>query len=242
MSLIWALAGERGISEESTGANPPRGAPIRLESAEHNRESDRDVDPALIGKRKKSAQSAGLDLTQVVALDVETTGLSPKNDRVVELALVGLNADGQVDWTWHSLFDPGCPIPSEASAIHGIDNSRVKGAPAFAERAGAIAKMLENGVLLAHNLNFDIGFLRAEFQRSGKRLPARRGIDTLKISRRADKGERSHTLTSACKRYRVRLDKAHQATTDTVAAAQLLVAMRDRHGNRSNLFTPSNLS
>ncbi len=201
---------------------------------------------AIFGKREllevaAEPQGPGLDLAEVVAIDVETTGLSAKTDRVVELALAGVSSEGEVIWTWHSLFDPGRPIPRDASAIHGISDDRVKGAPAFAEKAGEISAKIEQKILLAHNLKFDVGFLREELKRCGRSLPASQGIDTLKISRRVDRGKKSHRLGDACRRYGIKLKNAHRATDDTIAAAKLFVAMRSRHGGKPQLFAPEKL-
>ena len=182
------------------------------------------------------------DLSEVVAIDVETTGLKAKTDRVVELALACVADDGKVIWTWHSLFDPERPIPSGSSAIHGIGDEHVKRAPTFAQKADEIAARLDKKILLAHNLKFDVGFLNEEFRRCGRNLPATLGIDTLKISRQVDRGEGSHRLGDACRRYGIRLNNAHQATDDATAAAKLFVAMRRRHRGKPRQFAPQRLA
>lgn len=202
---------------------------------------------ALFGEREsreKAAEPKGseLDLSEVVAIDVETTGLKAKTDRVVELALAGVADDGKVIWTWHSLLDPERPIPSESSAIHGIGDEHVKTAPTFAQKADEIAARLDKKILLAHNLKFDVGFLNEEFKRCGRNLPATLGIDTLKISRQVDRGERSHRLGDACGRYGIRLNNAHQASDDATAAAKLFVAMRRRHRGKPRQFAPQRLA
>lgn len=179
-----------------------------------------------------------LDLSEVVAIDVETTGLNAKTDRVVELALVSVADDGKVIWTWQSLINPGRPIPSSASAIHGISDEQIKSAPTFAQIADEIAARIEKKVLLAHNLKFDVGFLKEELKRCGNDQPATRGIDTLKISRQVDRGEKSHKLGDACRRYGINLNHAHQATDDTIAAAKLFIAMRNRHHRKPHVFVP----
>ena len=202
---------------------------------------------ALFGRRESQEKAvkpdgAGVGLSEVVAIDVETTGLNAKTDRVVELALVSVAEDGKVIWTWQSLFDPERPIPSSASAIHGISDEQTKSAPTFAQKADEVTARLEKKVLLAHNLKFDIGFLKEELKRCGRDLPATRGIDTLKISRQVDCGEKSHKLGDACRRYGIELDNAHQATDDTIAAAKLFIAMRNRHHRKPHLFASEKLA
>src|SRR5690606_5341836 len=74
----------------------------------------------------------------LVFLDLETTGLSPAHDRIVELAIIKVTPQGDVLERVRR-FDPGCPIPPEATAVHGIGDDDVRGEPPFARRARALA-------------------------------------------------------------------------------------------------------
>ena len=124
------------------------------------------------------------DLSQIVAIDVETTGLSPNRDRIVEVALVGLDKSANPDWSWQSLINPGRQIPAQATAIHGITSREVAAAPAFSDLSDEILQSLQGKILMAHNLQFDAQFLRAEIRRSGRKMPALHGVDTLDLARR----------------------------------------------------------
>ena len=66
------------------------------------------------------------DIVRVV--DIETTGLDPATDRIVEIAVVVVDFQGQhYRKLFHSLVDPGIPIPPEASAVHHITTAMVAG-------------------------------------------------------------------------------------------------------------------
>ena len=101
---------------------------------------------------------------RIAVLDTETTGLYPSTDRLVEIAIVLLEVDGdtgrllrQLD-SYQELNDPGRPIPSEATAIHGITDAMVRGCRIDAER---VARMLAGAdLVVAHNSGFDKGFVR----------------------------------------------------------------------------------
>lgn len=175
------------------------------------------------------------DFSQFVVVDVETTGLSHRKDRIVELAIVGLTVEGEIDWTWSSLFNPEKPMPDAAFGVHGIRDDEVVSAPRFAEKVEEVDALLKDKLLVGHNLKkFDIKFLQAEFKRCRKKLPTRYALDTLEMSRRLDHGERTHSLLSACLRYGIIPDEVHRAAGDARATATLFLRMHDRHADRFN--------
>ncbi|OGS59440.1 MAG: hypothetical protein A3J79_12340 [Elusimicrobia bacterium RIFOXYB2_FULL_62_6] len=126
--------------------------------------------------------TTNLDDALFAFIDVETTGLSPVTSRVCEVALV-CSRGGVVAARFSSLVDPGLPIPAEASGIHGITDEMVRGAPSFGAVAPRLIAELEGAVLVAHNAEFDISFLRMEFARAGLRFPDLPEIDTLPMAR-----------------------------------------------------------
>ena len=71
------------------------------------------------------------ELGPFTVFDFETTGMSPVSDRVVELAALRIDLDGE-ESCYHSLVDPGRPIPPGVTAIHHITDEMVHGAPRFA--------------------------------------------------------------------------------------------------------------
>lgn len=190
------------------------------------------------GARPNGSRNAPTGLTDVVAVDIETTGLDPKRDRIVELALVGLTGEGGIAWVWESLINPERSVPQSATLIHGIADEDLVNSPRFSDVSGAVRALLEDKVLLAHNLRFDAGFLNSEFRRCGLEVPTSRGIDTLQMSRQFDTGERSHKLADACRRYGVHSSGGHRAKQDAVAVARLFVAMYEHNEYRSAEFRP----
>ena len=92
-------------------------------------------------------------------LDYETTGLSKYRDQVVEVAVV--NGQGRI--IFESLVHPGRPIPAGASAINGIYDADVAGAPEWGAIAPALRAILGNQVVVAHNAKFEAKFTPAEW-------------------------------------------------------------------------------
>lgn len=102
-----------------------------------------------------------------VVLDVETTGLSPFNgDRVIEIGAVKVHGEEIVD-QFHSLIDPQRPLSYEAFLVNGISSEMLKGAPTADQVLPKFLEFLGTAALVGHNVNFDLGFLNHEIERSG---------------------------------------------------------------------------
>lgn len=98
-------------------------------------------------------------LTQkFVVIDTETTGIDPAKDKVVEVATATVSGPS-VGHGFDTLINPGTPIPPTASACHHLTDADVIGAPTLDAIAGKLAEQAQDAVLVAHNANFDRGFL-----------------------------------------------------------------------------------
>lgn len=173
-----------------------------------------------------------------VLLDLETTGASPARDRITEIGLVEIGpglpdpARGEDPLTWSTLVQPGIPIPPFISGLTGIDDDMVSTAPRFADLAAELARRLEGKVLVAHNVRFDYGFLRAEFERAGIpfSLPA---LCSAKLSRKLYPQYPRHNLDSLIARHGLHCSERHRALGDArVIADFLLAAVADLGADR----------
>jgi len=160
----------------------------------------------------------------VLAFDLETTGISTNNDRIVQIALVGSNNEGEAVH-YETLINPRRPIPMGASGVHGIFDADVRGLDDFSHHADEIHQLIEDAVIVGHNVRkFDMPLLENEFRRIGRLPPKPKAMmDTLEIVRRVKVG-RPHNLGSLCQRHGIALDNAHTAAAD--AAASLLLFWR----------------
>lgn len=165
---------------------------------------------------------------RMAAFDVETTGPEPTEARIVSACVVHLGGGKESD-THQWIVNPGVDIPAEASAIHGITTERVRehgqaAAVAVPEIAKAVWEAMQAGALVIFNAPYDLTVLDCEVRRLGfdrfAVLPVI--VDPFVIDKRIDryrKGKR--TLAAACAHYGVKLDGAHDATHDAIAAARL---------------------
>ncbi|PWJ48453.1 exonuclease, DNA polymerase III, epsilon subunit family [Quadrisphaera granulorum] len=154
-------------------------------------------------------------------LDLETTGLSPRTERIVEVAVVHVSPEGVAGTEWSTLVYPGRPTVG-ATHVHGIRPADVRNAPRFAQIASALVDVLAGRVLVAHNANFDVPFLRAEFERAGVTMPDVPRLCTLTESRRHLPQLLRRKLADCCAAAGVRLTGAHSALGDARATAGLL--------------------
>lgn len=160
------------------------------------------------------------------AFDLETTSADPEEARIVTAAIAfvggGLRTDPH-DW----LADPGVTIPPEAVEVHGIDTLRAQadGRPA-AEVIREVRDMLalHDGPLVAFNARYDLTVLDRECRRHGidPLDPAALSvIDPLVIDKWLDRYRPgSRKLDAMCEHYKARLDGAHDAAADAIAAAR----------------------
>ena len=127
----------------------------------------------------------------MLVLDSETTGLDVERDRIVSLGAVRLH--GRRIYralVLDELVNPGGPIPARATAIHGITQAMVAGAPAFAEIMPALADLIEGTVVVGHNIAFDLAMLARECALAGLDWQAPPTLDTLLLAADLDKGPR----------------------------------------------------
>lgn len=164
----------------------------------------------------------------IVVLDTETCGTDPTFHRVVEVAAVTMER-GEITGRFSRLVNPASIIPTEASAIHGITNEMVAGAPTFGEIAVDLAAFCEGHLMAGFNSKFDRAMVVAEYLRAGLVPPSwtRAGyhwLDVLVLSRVWDTTKRAgyHKLGAVAERLGVEVSTAHRALGDCETTARIL--------------------
>jgi DNA polymerase-3 subunit epsilon len=156
-----------------------------------------------------------------IVFDTETTGLSPQSgDRIVEIGCVEMFNRCETGRTFHSYFNPGRPMPSEAEAVHGLSDRFLADKPAFADVCESLLVFIGESPMIAHNAAFDFGFVNHELGQCGR--PAvcmTRMVDTLTIARQKFPGAK-HSLDALCTRFGV--DRSQRIKHGALLDAQLL--------------------
>jgi DNA polymerase III epsilon subunit len=165
-----------------------------------------------------------------VFFDFETTGLYPLNgDRIIEIALIK-TVEGRITDTFESMINPGIKIPADATAANNITDEMIATAPIFDKNCSLkIMNFIEDGILVAHNAAFDLGFLSMEMARNGFVFDKWQAIDTLKIAREVFSGQRNN-LASLMKRYNITPSGSlHRAIVDTEILKKIFFELIDEN-------------
>jgi DNA polymerase-3 subunit epsilon len=168
-----------------------------------------------------SPRAASPALGGFAVLDFETTGLFPGgHDRVVEIGIVHIDINGVIEGTWDTLVNPQRDLGKQS--IHHINASDILDAPTFAQAAPELVELLSGRVLVAHNAQFDTGFLDEEFTRIGytPNVPFA-VLCTMLLAADITPGA-GRSLADCCSHFDIRIDGAHRAHGDAEATAQLL--------------------
>lgn len=171
-----------------------------------------------------------------VVFDTETTGLLPdRGDEIVQLAAVRVVNGRRVhSEVFNTLVNPGRPIPPSSTLIHGISDSMVANAPRIEQVVRDFHDFASGAVLVAHNIDFDMAFLRRAAKSVGLRFenPV---LDTVVLSAKVFGDGENHNLDALAARLGVDLPPSarHTALGDATATAEILVkllpALQARH-------------
>lgn len=198
-----------------------------------------DLAPAPVAVEPKPVAPAAMPLLdaavpeRVLFVDVETTGLGA-DDRIVSLGAILLDtpalANGKLEIEWaHLVFDPGRKSHPRAEAVHGWSDWVLRHQEFFGEGATTISNLFEKAELVvAHNAEFDMDFISAEFADCGVPLPVRPVYCTMQGHRRLSEG--SASLNAVARHLGLaRAGARHGALEDAWLAMMIYLA---QHGAR----------
>ena len=167
-----------------------------------------------------------LDDLPILVFDSETTGLDVAIARIISLGAVrshGHRLYPRINLD--SLIDPGIPIPPQSTAIHGITDRMVAGAPEFAAGWPPLAEMIEGAVVVGHSIGFDLAILKAECDRQGLAWKTPPALDTALIYSALYPKEKDIGLESLAARFGVEIEGRHTALGDALVTAEVWIAL-----------------
>lgn len=170
--------------------------------------------------------------SRYISVDVETSGFSHiHGGRVIEVAAVALQA-GRIVAEYATLIDVDCLIHPGAARVHGISRRMLQGKPEPEEAWRGFIDFVEDSPLIAHNIGFDMGFIRHELARLGLSL-MNRSICTLSLARRRYPQLPSHRLESVARHVLGVIPSdlcLHRALDDARLAAMVWMEMEKTAG------------
>jgi DNA polymerase III subunit epsilon len=166
---------------------------------------------------------------EFAVLDLETTGGSPATDQITEVGVVRVRG-GEVTGTFHTLVNPGMPIPPMITALTGISNAMVANEEPIETVLPCLLEFLGDAVLVAHNASFDTRFLRAALQAHAYPQLESPVVCTARLARiLLPRDEIPNVRLATLARYlRAGTQPCHRAFTDAKATVDVLHALLER--------------
>jgi DNA polymerase-3 subunit epsilon len=161
-----------------------------------------------------------------VVVDVETTGGRGEHHRVTEIGAVKVR-NGAIVGRFSTLLNPQRSIPPGITRLTGITPAMVEDAPYFSDIADEFEEFLQGAIFVAHNVEFDYGFISGEFARLGRSFRNPR-LCTCATMRKLYPGQRSYSLAALAESWDIPLRNHHRALCDAEAAAQLLLIVNEK--------------
>jgi len=181
---------------------------------------------------QRTFDDLGAHLSQVpfCVLDLETTGGSATDLGITEIGAIRYHG-GVETGRFHTLVNPGLPIPPFITILTGITQAMVIEAPRVAEVMPSFLEFLGEAVVVGHNVRYDLSFLNAAAEVLGYGRLSNRSVDTLGLARRLVHDEiRDLTLGSLAAHSRSPVTPSHRALDDALATAHLLWWLLERAG------------
>ena len=175
-------------------------------------------------KTSKKIASIPFEEAEFCVFDFETTGTSARTDKVIEIGMAQIRKGKIVD-TFSTFINPGRPVPYYITNITGIKTEDVQDAPYFDEVFSKIREFIGGSVLVAHNLGFDISFLRNECFSAELEMVSNPAICTLKLARKIFPALPSKSLGNIVKHLKIRHRGVHRGLGDATATGKVLLKM-----------------
>ena len=163
--------------------------------------------------------------TTYCVLDLETTGLSFRTEKITEIGIMKIK-NGEVIDEFSTFVNPQKPIPQKVIEVTNITDDMVKDAPVIEEVFPKILDFIGDSVLVAHNADFDIGFLKHNAKELGYSLE-NTYLDTLKLAKQLFPDFKKYKLGIIADKLGIVVEVAHRALDDVDTTVKILNIMLD---------------
>lgn len=164
-----------------------------------------------------------------IVFDIETTGLSVTQNKIIEIAAVKMEEGKEID-RYSTFVNPHERIPYHIQQLTNINDDMVQDAPELEPVLREFVQFAGDGILVAHNARFDVGFVNAALTRLGMETMTNPVLDTLELARLLHPTSKNHRLNTMASKYKVSLENHHRAIDDTIALSEILNGLLDDAG------------
>lgn len=156
----------------------------------------------------------------LVVFDFETTGLDPSHDRIIEVGAIRIENFRPIKELSH-LLSTSLPLSPKIQKLTGITPAMLVGKPAVAEVLPEFLEFIDGAILVAHNADFDLAFLKAECQRNGIILnwPT---MCSLKLARTLLPDLERKNLDALAQYYDLEFESRHRSIGDVKVTIEVL--------------------
>lgn len=187
---------------------------------------------ATVAPVQASFDDLGTPLEEVTfcVVDLETTGGTAADGGITEIGAARYRG-GRLLGTFCTFVNPGSHIPHQITMLTGITQAMVRTAPPPDAVLPTFLEFLGDAVIVGHNVRYDLGYLNALMERTGRAPLPNRSIDTLPLARRLVRDEVPNCkLETLADRLRLAHRPRHRALDDVLATADLLHVLLERAG------------
>ncbi|EGQ1747240.1 ATP-dependent helicase [Staphylococcus pseudintermedius] len=155
-------------------------------------------------------------------VDLETTGNQADYDEIIQIGITFVRNNQIIDH-YHSMIKTDLTIPTFIQALTSIEEEMLNQAPYFKEVAHKIYSKIKDCIFVAHNVNFDLNFLKRSFKKCHIHYQPKKVIDTLELFKIAFPIEKSYQLTELAESLGIPLTQAHRADEDAYTTARIMI-------------------
>lgn len=168
------------------------------------------------------SKGQSIDTTYCV-LDLETTGFSFRTEKITEVGIMKVK-NGEVIDEFSCFVNPEKPIPQRVVEVTNITDDMVKDAETIDKVMPKILEFVGDSVLVAHNADFDIGFLKYNAKNLGLSLE-NTYLDTLRLAKDLFPDYKKYKLGKIAENLGIKVEVAHRALDDVDTTVKVLNVM-----------------
>lgn len=164
--------------------------------------------------------------TVYCVLDLETTGFSPITEKITEIGIMKLSGGKVID-EFSCFVNPEKPIPARVVEVTNITDDMVKDAETIETVFPKMLEFIKDSVLVAHNAEFDIGFLKHQAMNLGYEFDFTY-LDTLSLAKELFPDYKTYKLGRIAKNLGISVEVAHRALDDVDTTVKVFNIMLDK--------------
>lgn len=163
--------------------------------------------------------------TTYCVFDLETTGFSFRTEKITEIGIMKYR-NGEVIDEFSTFVNPQKPIPMRVQEVTNITDDMVKDAPTIEEVLPKVMEFFGDSVLVAHNADFDTGFIRYNCEKQGLTF-TNTYLDTLQLAKDLFPDFSKYKLGIIADKLGIKVDVAHRALDDVDTTVKVMSVMFD---------------